>query len=73
MQVTAFAKPDDSRWRWRIVNYAGSVIEESSETFPTITSAVASGTERLVTLNVVDRSQPPRRWRKGSPILGEKT
>ena len=66
MQVAAFAKSDDSRWRWRIVNNAGDVVEESSETFPTITSAVANGTERLIALNVVDRSEPSRLWRRGS-------
>jgi hypothetical protein len=68
LQVTAFAKPHDSRWRWRIVNYAGDVIEESSDTFPTITTAVASGTERLAMLNVVDRSEPARPWRRGSRV-----
>ena len=47
---------------------AGDVIEESSDTFPTITTAVASGTERLAMLNVVDRSEPARPWRRGARI-----
>lgn len=47
-------------WRWRVVNYAGEVIEESNETFPTIAGAVAQGTKRLIQMNVVDRSEPMR-------------
>jgi hypothetical protein len=38
------------------VNYAGEMVEESSESFPTITVAVAQGTKRLVQMNVVDTS-----------------
>jgi hypothetical protein len=51
-----------SDWRWRIVNYAGEILEESRESFPTIASAVAKGTQRLLQLNVVDRSTPTRAW-----------
>src|SRR5438034_31318 len=47
MQVVAFSTPMNPHWRWRIVNYAGEVVEESNETFPTIASAVAQGTKRL--------------------------
>ncbi len=68
MQVTAFCTPSRPDWRWRIVNYAGEVIEESRETFPTISSAVAKGTERLLALNVVDRSAPSRAWRSTSHL-----
>lgn len=64
MQVAAFAKPHDRGWRWRIVNYAGDVIEESSDTFVSIATAVAKGSARLTTLNVVDRSEPSRPWRR---------
>ena len=63
MQVVAFSTPMNPHWRWRIVNYAGEVIEESSETFPTIASAVAEGTKRLEQMNVVDRSEPERGYR----------
>jgi hypothetical protein len=66
MQVAAFATPQDRGWRWRIVNYAGDVIEESADTFGSIAAAVAKGSARLVTLNVVDRSEPSRYWRKTS-------
>jgi len=31
---------DDSRRRWRIINYAGEIVEESRETFPTMGSAL---------------------------------
>ena len=68
MQVTAFCTPAAPDWRWRIVNYAGEVIEESREVFPSISAAVAKGTERLVKLNVVDRSAPTRSWRSTSHL-----
>lgn len=60
MQVTAFSTPAMPEWRWRIVNNAGEIVEESRETFPTISSAVAHGTRRLAEMNVVDRSVPAR-------------
>lgn len=66
MQVAAIAKAADRGWRWRIVNYAGEVIEESPDTFVSIAAAVAEGSARLVTLNVVDRSEPSRPWRRVS-------
>ena len=68
MQVTAFSTPAAPDWRWRIVNYAGETLEESRETFSTIAAAVASGTERLVSLNIVDRSAPPINWRSTSHL-----
>ena len=63
MQVTAFSTPAAPDWRWRIVNYAGDILEESRDSFSTIAAAVARGTERLVSLNIVDRSAPPIHWR----------
>jgi hypothetical protein len=63
MQVAA-VKAQERGWRWRIVNYAGEVIEESSEEFGSIAAAVAEGSARLVTLNVVDRSEAARPWRR---------
>jgi hypothetical protein len=67
MQVTAFSTPAMPEWRWRIVNYAGDTVEESRETFPTISAAVARGTRRLVDLNVVDHTTAPTRsWRSTS-------
>ena len=68
MQVTAFCTPATPDWRWRIVNYAGDVIEESRDAYPSISAAVAKGTERLVKLNVVDRSAPSRSWRSTSHL-----
>ena len=56
VQVAAFSTPAGPGWRWRIVNYAGEMVEESNETFPTITAAVAQGTKRLVQMTVVDTS-----------------
>jgi hypothetical protein len=66
MQVAAVTKAEDRGWRWRIVNYAGDVIEESAELFGSIAAAVAQGSARLVTLNLVDRSEPTRPWRRVS-------
>jgi hypothetical protein len=62
MQVTAFSTPHNPDWRWRIVNYAGEILEESHEVFATIALAVAKGTERLTEMNVVDHSAPVRAW-----------
>lgn len=58
MQVVAFSTPRNPHWRWRIVNYAGEVVEESNETFPSIASAVAQGTKRLLQTNGVHHSEP---------------
>ena len=59
MQVAAVSTPQDGgSWRWRIVNYAGEVVEESRETFPTIASAVEQGSKRLAQMDGVDNSVP---------------
>ena len=68
MQVTAFNTPKDPSWRWRIVNYAGEMIEESHERFPSIVAAVAQGAKRLTAMNVVDSSQPVN-WRRSTSHL----
>jgi hypothetical protein len=66
MQVAAIATPGEHGWRWRIVNYAGEVVEESTEVFGTISAAIAHGSTHLVALNVVDRSEAARSWRRVS-------
>jgi len=66
VQVTAFSTPARPEWRWRIVNYAGEIIEESFSEFPSIAAAVAKGTERLTRLNQVDTSRPGRPYRSTS-------
>ncbi len=63
MQVAAFCTGGDQSWRWRIVNYAGEIVEESREAFPTIASALAQGQRRLGQMNVVDRSTAMRAHR----------
>jgi len=68
VQVTAFSSPSCPEWRWRIVNYAGEIVEESRDLFPTISTAVASGTKRLVQMNVVDRSTAQRAYRTTSHL-----
>jgi hypothetical protein len=66
MQVLAFSTPSRPDWRWRIINYAGEVMEESRDTFGTIASAVAQGMKRLEAMNVTDRSVPPPRYRRST-------
>ena len=61
MQVTAISSPRYPEWRWRISDYAGETVEESHVGFASIAAAVAAGTERLVSLNVVDRSDSAAR------------
>jgi hypothetical protein len=58
VQVLAFSTPQDPLWRWRIINYAGELIEESRETFQTIARAIEAGSKRLTAMNVVDTSTP---------------
>jgi hypothetical protein len=47
MQVTAFSTSIRPEWRWRICDYAGAMVEESYNNFPTIAAAVAQGSARL--------------------------
>jgi len=61
MQVTAISSPRYPEWRWRISDYAGETVEESHVGFASIAAAVAAGTQRLVSLNVVDRSDSAAR------------
>jgi hypothetical protein len=64
VQVTAFATPGQPDWRWRIVNYAGEIIEESHDRFSSIAEAIAKGAKRLLQMNIVDGSKRPPvgRW-----------
>jgi hypothetical protein len=68
MQVTAISTPRYPEWRWRITGYAGEVVEESQVGFPSIASAVAAGTERLVGMNVIDA--PIRHHGHGRHVSG---
>lgn len=67
MQVVAFSTPTRPDWRWRIVNYAGEMIEESHEVFPTIAAAVAAGSRHLGRMNVTDRSVRVRTFGRSVP------
>jgi hypothetical protein len=59
VQVAAVSTPQDGgSWRWRIVNYAGEIVEESRETFATIASAVEHGSKRLAQMDGVDNPVP---------------
>jgi hypothetical protein len=68
MQVIAFSTPSRPEWRWRIVSYSGELVEESRETFSTISIAVARGTKRLSELNIVDRSVAATPYRSTSHL-----
>jgi hypothetical protein len=70
MQVGAFATPSSGGWRWRIMDYAGEIVQESHSAFPTIGEAVAEGKKRLAEMNVVDRSVAPRPYRSTSHLRG---
>ncbi len=59
MHVIAFSTRTRPDWRWRIINNAGEVVEESRATFPTIALAVAEGTRKLRLMNVKDRTRRP--------------
>ena len=63
MQVAAVSIPGSPGWRWRVVNYAGELIEESHETYPTISIAVAHGKKRHAEMDIVDRSVPTPAYR----------
>ena len=64
MQVAAISTPQDNfRWHWRIVNYAGEIVEESRETFATIASAIEHGSKRLAQMGGVDNSVPYGHYR----------
>jgi len=63
MQVTAVSTPRHPEWRWRISDYAGTIVEESAATFDTIAAAVAAGRQRLLTVSEPDHSDStPRPW-----------
>jgi hypothetical protein len=70
VQVVAISTPGSPAWRWRIVDYSGSVLEESREAFPSIGKAVAQGSRRMVEMNVVDRSVAPQPYRHTSHLRG---
>jgi hypothetical protein len=67
MNVVAISDPKHPDWRWRIVNYAGEVVEEGRRSFPTIASAVAEGRTRLETMGI-DRSSPAPPYRGTSHL-----
>ena len=54
MQVVAISSPRHPEWHWRIVNYAGEVVEESQTGFASISAAVAAGKERLTSMAALD-------------------
>ena len=70
MQVAAVSVPGSPGWHWRVVNYAGEMIEESRETFPTISIAVAHGKKRHAEMDIVDLSTSARAHRPSPRLRG---
>jgi hypothetical protein len=70
MQVAAVSIPGSPGWHWRVVNYAGEMVEESHETFETISIAVAQGKKRQAELDIVDRSVPNSSYRPAPYLRG---
>jgi hypothetical protein len=61
--VGAVLTPGQPDWRWRIVNNAGEIVEESHEGFPSMAVAIAHGTKRLNAMSEMDKPQRPARTR----------
>lgn len=59
MNVVAISTPHRPDWRWRIVNFAGEVVEESTESFATIAIALAAGVKHRRRMDVTDHSTRP--------------
>jgi hypothetical protein len=61
MHVTAFSNPRQPKWRWRITDSNGLVLEESETVFATISAALAAGRQQLVHVSGEARPPEPRR------------
>jgi hypothetical protein len=58
MHVIAFSSPSRPAWRWRLISYAGDIVEESRDVFRSIAEAIGAGAVRSEELRVRDISQP---------------
>jgi hypothetical protein len=70
VQVIAFSTVARPEWRWRIVDYAGETVEESTSVFATIAAAVGAGNAHLQKLDTVDRSVRANPYRRTSHLRG---
>jgi len=52
-------------WRWRIVDHAGEVVEQSRDTFATVGAAFESGAERLPSIDA--EPTVTRGWTRSTP------
>jgi hypothetical protein len=68
MNVLAFCSPASPQWRWRLVNYSGETVAESSNTFFTIAAAITAGRQHLSEMNLDDRFVPASPYRS-TPYL----
>jgi hypothetical protein len=69
MNVCAVSTPHRPGWRWRITNFAGEVVEESSSSFPSIASAVQKGTARMQEMDAPDVSVRANPYRRSTTYL----
>jgi hypothetical protein len=60
MQVVAFSTPAHPEWRWRLVNFAGDIVEESHHAFASIAAAITDGTRRMDEVSAEDLSSHSR-------------
>ena len=58
MHVIAFSSSARPEWRWRLMTYAGDIVEESREVFGTIAAAISAGAIRSEELRVRSLSRP---------------
>jgi hypothetical protein len=66
MQVMAFSTPSNPEWRWRIVNNAGELVEESRHVYLSIEAAVTDGQQRIRELDIQDLSERAHPFRRGA-------
>jgi len=45
--IVAVSGGTDSRWRWRIINRDGHLLQQSAQTFPSLVDALMDGRRQL--------------------------
>ena len=61
MHVIAFSTPSRPSWRWRLISYAGDIVEESRDAFGSISDAIGAGALRSEELRIRDMPEHGRR------------
>jgi hypothetical protein len=68
VQVVAVSTPGSPAWRWRIVDYAGVMIEESRDTFASIGAALVPGAKTLREMNITAGPRASRAAPSPGPV-----